>query len=261
MTDIDNQDIEYMNDDFFSSSIDEQEIMDISNMVENQENTTSTESTDFNQHLLLSYLITEPHLWITCSPLLKEEYFDPIYKPVVSQIFSHLKDYKELPDRMIIKAETGVSLDDLTGQLNSEGRKKWVIDSVEEFCRSQAYYAHLVHAAEITQKDKSRETMAHLLKEVQRINQMSLTVNLGHEVHESAASLLEENKEDENIPTGIPYLDMALSGGVSRPSFNIVSAASGDGKSIFMGNMTVYAAEKGDNAIYYSLELQPNIIM
>lgn len=259
-----NEDIEYMDEEFFSTPMSDgrdSELMDVSSMIEEKENDGNSEPSDYNQHLLLSYLVADQSLWVTCSPIIEETYFDLKYRPVISNIKNHVKKYKEMPDITMIHAETGVLLENPIEQKLSDGRRQWVVDSVEEFCRSQAYYAHLLHAAEITQQDKSRETMAFLLKESQRINQISLTTNLGYEVHASAGQIITESKDDENHSTGLSFLDMAMSGGISTPSFNLVSAASGDGKSIFMKNMAVYAAERGENVIYYSLELQPNIIM
>lgn len=261
--DFSNEDIEYMDEEFFSLGSDEKksDFMDVSSMIEEKEKVESSEPLEYNQHLLLSYLVSEQSLWITCAPIIEEEYFDTQYRPVIRNIKNHVKKYKEMPDMTMIHAETGVLLENPITHKLTDGRRQWVVDSVEEFCRSQAYYAHLLHAAEITQQDKSRETMAFLLKESQRINQISLTTNLGFEVHASAGKVITEAKDDENHTTGISFLDMAMSGGISTPSFNLISAASGDGKSIFMKNMAVYAAERGENVIYYSLELQPSIIM
>ena len=235
-------------------------LRDVDAMIEEQGSDDYVPS-DYTQHLLLSHLVADPSMWITCAPLVKEEYFDKEFRPVIRRIHEHMKKYKDMPDPMMIHAETGVQLADVGDKAGKESTQKWLSDSVEEHCRSQAYYDHLVKAADLIEGDKSRDAIAGLLKEAQAIASMSLHRDLGHEVHESIGDILTEAKQYDNISTGLTFLDMALSGGISRPSFNLVSAASGDGKSIFMMNMGMYAAERGENVVYYSLELQPNIIM
>ena len=227
---------------------------------EMEEDTVDLEPSDYTQHTLLSYLVAAPELWVKCAPIIKDVYFDPQYRPVIAKIESHLKEYGDMPNPDMIHMATGVRLKERE-DASKESRQEWVCDQVEEFCRTTAYQDHLLKAAEITATDKSRDTIAGLMKEATAISQISLVRNLGVSVHDGAVEILTESEKDDNITTGFKLMDRAFSGGLTRPSFNIVSCASGDGKSIFMQNMLVNYIEQGMNCIFYSLELEPAIVL
>ena len=220
----------------------------------------TVEPSDYTQHLLLSYLVSDPQLWVKCSPIIQEGYFDAQYRPLIKKIHTHLKNYGNMPSAKILHVDTGVLLDTLDDASDPK-RQEWVCDTVEEFCRTTAYQDHLLKAAEITATDKTRATLAGLMKEAQVIQQITLVRNLGIEVHTGTVEILSESEKFDNITTGFKLMDRAFSGGLTMPSMNIVSCASGDGKSIFMQNMMMNYIEQGMNAIFYTLELEPAIVI
>jgi hypothetical protein len=220
----------------------------------------SVEPSDYTQHLLLSYLISAPELWIKCAPIIDAKYFDPQYRPVIANVIAHLKQYGDMPDPEMIHSETGVLLD-TKEDAGKESRQTYVCDKVEEFCRTTAFQDFLLDSAEVTATDRSRSTLSGLMKKAASIEQMSLTRNLGIEVHTGTVEILTKAEKDDNITTGFSLMDRAFSGGLTRPSFNIVSCASGDGKSIYLQNQLVNYIEQGMNVIFYTLELEPAIVI
>jgi KaiC/GvpD/RAD55 family RecA-like ATPase len=220
----------------------------------------ATEPSDITQHLLLSYLVASPDLWVKCSPIIKAEYFDPQYRPVIKKIQQFMADRGFMPNPKILHVETGIRLDDVT-DAHEEVVQEWVCDSIEEFCRTTAYQDHLLKAVEVTSVDKSRNALAALMKEAEAIQQITLVRNLGVEVHTGTVEILSQSEKFDNISTGFKLMDHAFSGGFTRPSFNIVSCASGDGKSIYMQNQLINYIEQGMNCIFYSLELEPAIVL
>ncbi len=230
------------------------------NIDEMDEGADTLEPSDYTQHVLLSYLVAAPELWVKCSPIIKAEYFDPQYRPVIAAIEKHLKQYGDMPNPDMLHMNTGVRLEGREDAAK-DSRQEWVCDAVEEFCRTTAYQDHLLHAAEVTATDRSRETLGSLMKEAARIQQISLVRNLGVSVHTGTVEILSESEKHDNISTGFKLMDRAFSGGLTQPSLNIVSCASGDGKSIFMQNMLVNYIEQGRNAIFYTLELEPSIVL
>lgn len=234
------------------------ELQNVEEMIEEVQ--SDVPPSDYNQHMLLSYLISNPAMWVKCTPIIKTEYFDREYKPVIKFIGDHLKKYRDMPNGTQVHASTGVLLDHM-GDAKKESNEAWICDSMEEFCRTQAYKDHIIKASEIIEQDKSRNALAALQKEAAEIERISLHRNLGFEVHKDAPKILTDAEKYDNITTGSVFLDRALSGGLNRPSFNMISCASGDGKSIFLKNMVVNAAEQGENAIFYSLELAEPTIM
>lgn len=236
----------------------ESELQSVDDMIDEAE--ADIEPSDYTQHMLLSYLVSNPSLWIKCRPIVKKTYFDREYRPVLDMITKHVDQYGDMPNAVMIHAKTGVKLDTME-DAHKESIVQWFCDSIEEFCRIQAFHDFLVDAADQTETDRSRETLASLFKQAEQVVQISLHRDLGLEIHEKARDVLKESEKFDNISTGLTFLDEAFSGGITLPSFNLVSAASGDGKSIFMQNIAMYGAERGENVIFYSLELEPAIIL
>jgi archaellum biogenesis ATPase FlaH len=68
----------------------------------------------------------------------------------------------------------------------------------------------------------------------------------------------ESHVQDTNhskIPTGWHSIDELLNGGWSRKTLNIIVGGSNSGKSLWLGNIGVNAAEHGKNVLYVTLEM------
>ncbi|MCS3922983.1 RAD55 family ATPase [Methanosalsum natronophilum] len=65
----------------------------------------------------------------------------------------------------------------------------------------------------------------------------------------------------ERIPTGITGLDRVIEGGVLDNTTLLVVGSSGTGKSTFSMQYIMYGLERGENALYISLEEPPEQIM
>ncbi len=123
------------NDFFDDGPPDGPDLPDVKEMIEKaQENIPPS---DYNQHMLLSYLISNPAMWVKCSPIIKTDYFDREYKPVIKFIETHLKKYQDMPNGTQVHADTGILLDHME-DAKKESNESWLCDSVEEFCRTQA---------------------------------------------------------------------------------------------------------------------------
>lgn len=206
------------------------------------------------QHMLLSYLGANQELWIKCAPIVKEEFFDAEFRSVVKLFREYEQKNQTMPSTLIVRADTAIELDkpdDADHPLVAED----VVERVEEFCRYSATVNLLHESYDVVQEDKSRSTVANIVKEMERIAAMTAQQDLGYEVHEDAKKLLVLAEKSDGLPTGFPFLDTVWNGGVTNPSFNLVSAASGQGKSIFLQNLSVNYARQGHNVVYISLEL------
>lgn len=209
---------------------------------------------DMTQHMLLSYLSSNRELWIRCSPVLKEEYFDNEFQPVLTCLRTFELSNQILPSKAIIRADTGIGLETPDDAVDPKIMEE-LCDRVEEFCRGQAAVNFLINSADVINEDRSRGTVASLVTQMDKIAGISIQQDLGYDVHEDAGLLLEKAEESDNLPTGFDFLDHSLYGGVTCPSFNLVSAATGDGKSIYLQNQAVNYARDGYNVAFISLEL------
>mgnify|MGYP000040090384 CR=1 FL=1 len=64
-----------------------------------------------------------------------------------------------------------------------------------------------------------------------------------------------QNTEESKISSGWSSIDELLNGGWSRKTLNIIIGGSNSGKSLWLGNVGVNAAEAGRNVLYVTLEM------
>lgn len=211
------------------------------------------------QHMLLSYLASQRNLWIRCAPVIKEEYFDAAYKPVVRLFREFEVKNQTMPDPMIVRADTGIDLG-IPSDSDNPLVQDEVCQRVEEFCRLVATQNFLLEAADVIQEDRTKATLMFLAKEMDEISTISVTQNLGYEVHDSVRELLEIAEKADGQPTDMIYMDEALNGGVTDPSLNLISAGSGQGKSVMLQNLAINYMRQGHNVCYISLELPEYMI-
>ena len=211
-------------------------------------------SVDSTEHMLLSYICNNHQLWVRCAPIMKSDYFSKAMQPVVDMVTAFEQNNQQLPNRLLIMADTGLHLDipeDVTDPV--------IVDEIsnrfEEFCRFRAAEDFFLSSAELLDGNRDRATMLHLTSEMERIAQISVVQDLGYEAHTDVVKLLQIAEESDALPTGLTFLDEALNGGVTSPSYNIISAASGQGKSIGLQNLSVNYARQGFNVVYITLEL------
>ncbi len=220
------------------------------------------EPSNYDQLMLIEYITSNPELWVMSAPILKAEYFDPENRPTIKFVQKYWNDYAALPSKQVIRGSTGMKMTTPDDAME-EHLVDHIAQQIETFCRSEATHNMLNEAADELAKHDHRlppEITNAIYKSMEEITRISLSRDLGFEVHESANKILTKAKDNVGISTGLSLLDRALDGGVTRPSFNIVSGASGDGKSIWLQNMAANYSVMGHNVLFYTLELEPEII-
>ena len=65
------------------------------------------------QTLFVQFMVTNPELYTRVRGIIKPEYFDRGIRPVVKQLVDYSEEYSTLPDPVMIKAETGHSIEKL----------------------------------------------------------------------------------------------------------------------------------------------------
>ena len=212
-----------------------------------------------NELLMLSYLRASQALWTRCAHIIKPEYFSDETRAVITYLMEFERSNSQLPNVDMVYATTGVKIKD-PDDTNDPVVIDDIANRVEEHCRYNAATDFLINAAEKISKDKSKSTMDHLLQVMGEVAGISVHQNLGYELHHDMKELLEIAEKSDGLPTGFALLDEALNGGVTIPSYNLVSASSGEGKSIFLQNLAINYARQGKNVIYISLELPEYMI-
>ena len=218
------------------------------------------------EDVILTYLFANSGLFAKAAPIMKPEYFSGEYEKAVRFALSYYQKNHKVPNRLLISAESGFLPEVVTDQ-DDHDVISYISDSIQSFCRMKAVDQFLIKASDENGRDRSNSAMAKMFGEMQRITQISMARDLGSEFHEDFEKHLVAAKASTNISTGSPYFDLVLGGelndkveiiggGVTRPSFNIMSAETGGGKSIFLANMAVNHMRRHptEDVVYYTLE-------
>lgn len=215
---------------------------------------------DMGQYALLSYALANPTIWTRCAPILKTEYFDPEFRPVIDLINQYRSEYNRLPSPLTIQGKTNVRLE-TPADASDLNVMTAVCNDIEAFVRNKATELFLYNAAEAIGQDPSGKSTPGLFKQMQEISRIAVHRDLGQSVFRDMHAMLEANKDTDLIPTGMAMLDRCFDGGTEYPSLNLVSASSGYGKSIWLQNIAMnYAVLFGVNVVFYTLELEPKTI-
>jgi replicative DNA helicase len=218
------------------------------------------------EDVILTYLFANHGLFAQAAPILKPEYFSGVYEKAVQFALAHYHKHHTVPNRLLISAESGF-LPEITTDHDAQDVVAYVSDSVQSFCRMKAVDQFLLKASDENGSDRSNAAMAKMFTEMQKITQISMARDLGSEFHADFEKHLAESKISTNISTGSPFFDLVLGGelngkneiiggGLTRPSFNICSAETGGGKSIFLANKAVDYIRRHpeEDVVYYTLE-------
>ncbi len=259
-----------MNDDFFDDIPDDVldgdipatsgDLEDPADIIADVRSEDNFAPADENQETLLAYATQNKDIWVKAATVLKPEYFEPEYRRAVKFVSDYYRKTGSIPPQRIIQSETSVKIPVVDpDEATREDVTEYILDQLDNFCRSQAY---LLHADEVaaewgrTKGNMSRQTIAKFIEESRDIANISINRDLGINVYTDTQEYLEKDKKFGAIPTGLEFLDLAFDGGVAQPSLNIVSAASGQGKSIFLQNIAFNYSVASHNVVLYSLELE-----
>ena len=213
------------------------------------------EMVDVTEHMMLEYLTNNHHLWTKASTIIKPEYFNQEYQEIFPFVNKFVHDHGKLPPNNIIHAETNVKLNTPVDCTDNE-IIDYVAGKVEEHCRISAMSAMIIDAADRVGTEDMTNLASEMVGRASDVTRISMKRDLGVDVLVSAKSVLTDAEKFDGQPTGFSFFDKVFDGGITRPSFNLLSGSSGDGKSIMMQNVIAYASERGLNSVFYSLELE-----
>ena len=206
------------------------------------------------QRLLLRYLISSPDLFAITNPILKSEYFDPEVRKATKFIQTYYNEYRALPDSDQIHAETSVELQiaDVSGD-----KYAYCVTEVEQFCKRKAMEHAVLQSVGLIEK----EDYGSVEKLIRDAVTVGITKSLGLDYYEDPLTRLERLKDSAKpISTGWKDVDATCGGGWNRGDLVIFSANSGGGKSVTMENWADRMNNQGYNGIYFSFELNEDLI-
>ena len=206
------------------------------------------------QKLFLEMMMQDASSYVRVQNIYNPENFDRALRSAAEFIMTHCNDHKTMPDRMQIKATTGIALQEIP-DLN-EGHFDWFLEEFEGFTRRQELERAILKSADLLEKGEY-EPVEKLIKDAVQI---SLTKDLGTDFWATPKETL--NKYFNNggqVSTGWPQMDRILYGGFSRGELNIFAGGSGSGKSLVMMNMALNWLQQGLSGVYITLELSEEL--
>lgn len=217
-----------------------------------------SETKDYNldlQKLFLEFLMQDKDLFVRVNGILDSSYFDRTLRKGVDFVKEHVKDYGALPTVDQVKATTGITINDISGNINDR-HKEWFVDEFEQFCKHKALESAILSSADLLE----RGDFGAVEKKVKDAVQIGLAKHMGTNYWENPAERIDRVRNQRGgTSTGWKDIDEKLYGGFNRGELNIFAAASGGGKSLFLQNLALNWSLAGLNVLYVSLELSEEL--
>lgn len=218
--------------------------------------------------LILKNLIYNENFVRKILPYLKSEYFQDYSQRVIFQeIEDFFSSYNQLPTKEAIEIEienrtdlTEQSFKDclrIVSELNYEPvEDEWVFQTTEKWCKDRAIYLALMESIQIADGGDSKRNRDAIPSILQEALSVSFDTHIGHDYIEDVDERYEfYHKKDIKIPFDIDYLNRITDGGVSPKTLNLVVAAPGVGKSLFLCHFASSILFQGKNVLYFTLEM------
>ncbi|WNA16014.1 DnaB-like DNA helicase [Xanthomonas phage XaC1] len=206
------------------------------------------------QQFMLSVMLNEPEIFVRCQGIIKPEYFDKAYKPVVNFVLEYADKYRTLPSLKEIEVNTTAAFE---AEVIKKEHRQGHLDSIESFCRHKALENAIQEGMKCVQERKYG-MLEVLVKEAMQI---SLQNDLGTNYFEDPEGRIRALFDEQGtISTGWIDVDKRLFGGFGPGELEIFLAPSGCGKSMLMQNLAVNFSARMMNGVYISLELSENLV-
>lgn len=202
-------------------------------------------------------------------PFLQLDYFtSDTEKQLYKIINAFVETYNKLPTKEVL----GVSIEKLKGltedqykalservetleNLKSED-SSWLLEETEKHCQDRAIYNAIMDSIQIIdnkKKDIGRGAIPELLSTALSV---SFDTDIGHDFIENAADRYEYyHRTESKLPFDLELMNTITKGGLKRKTFNILMAATGIGKSLFMCHFAAANIAQGKNVLYITMEM------
>lgn len=201
-------------------------------------------------------MLNSPDLTGRCIDIIKPSFFDPEFIPHMKFLVDYHTKYNTNPSIDLMNSEVD---SDYTYERYSipTDEIEYTADEVETFCRQSAMRDAITDSFSLIQENEFGEVYKKVSDALNVSLKKDLGLNVFDDPHERMNKLLEDLLY---IPSGIKTLDDLMGGGALRKQFQVVSANSGGGKSVFLSNIANNYSLQGMDVVYVSLELPPEMI-
>jgi archaellum biogenesis ATPase FlaH len=202
-------------------------------------------------------------------PFLQLDYFtSDTEKQLYKIINAFVETYNKLPTKEVL----GVSIEKLKGltedqykalservetleNLKSED-SSWLIEETEKHCQDRAIYNAIMDSIQIIDNKKTDIGRGAIPELLSTALSVSFDTDIGHDFIENAADRYEYyHRTESKLPFDLEMMNTITKGGLKRKTFNILMAATGIGKSLFMCHFAAANIAQGKNVLYITMEM------
>lgn len=188
--------------------------------------------------LILSHLIRDEEYTRRVLPFLKKEYFTSTHtQTLYDLIYGFVSTYKVPPTIDALKlsleqtplsggtyTDTSALLKDVAAITRVDsGRRQWLIDQTEQFCKQRALYLAISESITLIDKDfESAATVPALLKDALSVG---FRTHIGHDYFEDILTRYDlYHQEQTRIPFDLDLFNKITNGGLTPKTLNVIVA-------------------------------------
>ena len=210
-----------------------------------------------DQLTLINLIISDSSIFTRVKPILKPEFFDKKYQKTITYLHDFSNTYNTLPTLEQLNNESRISYSLINGVSTNSNLQKSILDLTEQFCKKRA----LELAIEESYNRIAKGDTTSIEKIIKDAQSLSIKKDLGMNFWDNAKDWLHKlDVEMGVLSSGMKSIDDMLNGGFSWGQLNYVVAPSGGGKSLMMANLALNWSLMGFNVLYFTLELDKELV-
>ena len=195
-----------------------------------------------------AYFSSEPAQWLASTVLV---YFAKYKSQPTLEV---LKVETDKVDGDVLKTTIIETIRDVLKHVDAEDND-YIKDKTIDFCKNQKLKAAILKSVELLKSGKYDD----IKLSIDEAMKAGSDRNIGHEYADDVALRFVENKRN-TVKTPWDIIDEIMDGGLGCGEMGVFVAPAGIGKSMALVNMAAYAAKKGLNVVYYTLELSETYV-
>lgn len=194
------------------------------------------------------FFSSESAQWLASTAL---KYFDEYKSPPTLEV---LKVELDRINMDVLKTTVVENIRDVLKFADAED-SQYIKDKTLDFCKNQKLKAAILKSVELLKSGKYDEIKTG----IDEAMKAGSDKNVGHDYIDDIAARFVENKRN-TVETPWDILSEVMDGGLGSGEMGVFVAPAGIGKSMALVNMAAYAAKKGLNVVYYTLELSETYV-
>ena len=219
--------------------------------------------------LVLAHLIRDEDYTRRVLPFLKKEYFTSApAQTLYDLIYEFVSAYKVSPTIDALKlsldqaslsggtyTDTATLLKDVAAITRVDsGRRQWLVDQTENFCKQRALY--LAISESITLIDKDFESAAGVPALLKDALSVGFRTHIGHDYFEDIQARYDlYHQEQTRIPFDLELFNKITGGGLTPKTLNVIVAGTNVGKSLFLCHVAASTIAQGKKVLYITMEM------